>query len=484
VFHKGLLLENIKPKGRDLSTSDVFALMKLLERDWWERLWVLQEVALARNVLVYCGFDRFRFVEAISPYNMAGKLASFWCCQASQGVDRNRLPNALLRISPHAYLFVRLREPSNIKGTELMWVLSWVNRGMKVTNDRDRVYGLLSFFPRILVKEVDPNYSLSVSALYQKITFLLIRESGNLGFLGEAKIAHRTHKYTFPTWVPDLSDPDRRIHALHRHRLYSACSHRGLGAINSVGSTLYLTGAHFDTVIRSQRIDSVATKYSKATVAEFRTWHNHWQAFFHPAFQENRNSLYISGGSLEEAYWKTITIDLCGQTNNEKYYRFRRQIEDGECEYVEWLRTGGNDPTNEWSPNPNWQCHPAIEPFLFALLGLMQDQNSTLIVTERGYFGIALGDSDVRIGDQVYILGGGNLPCLLRPSQDRRMSTSDTFLLVCECYIHGIMDGEAVAGVQKTEELMLSDMLRKLMFGGPDQDPNLPLTQWKNVGLC
>src|SRR6201999_462255 len=111
----------------------------------------------------------------------------------------------------------------------------------------------------------------------------------------------------------------------------------------------------------------------------------------------------------EDAYWKTITNDLCGQPQNHNTDRFRRQIEGDEAEYVEWLRDGTQKDVYRWWSNPNWQCLPGTEPFLLALLRLMQEPGATLIVTSRGYFGVALGKSEIIIGDEVYILGGGRL---------------------------------------------------------------------------
>lgn len=55
-------------------------------------------------------------------------------------------------------------------------------------------------------------------------------------------------------------------------------------------------------------------------------------------------------------------------------------------------------------------------------------------------------------GDQVCILFGGNTPFVLRPC-------NEYYQLVGECYIHGMMDGEAMAfsndGRVKLQEFVL-----------------------------
>src|SRR5207248_7213947 len=52
--------------------QDFAAIVSLFERDYWKRLWVVQEVFNARNIVVYCG-------ERTVPWSVC-KLASkaFW----------------------------------------------------------------------------------------------------------------------------------------------------------------------------------------------------------------------------------------------------------------------------------------------------------------------------------------------------------------------------------------------------------------------
>jgi hypothetical protein len=63
-------------------------------------------------------------------------------------------------------------------------------------------------------------------------------------------------------------------------------------------------------------------------------------------------------------------------------------------------------------------------------------------VTEKGYMG--LGPSSMEEGDLVYVLSGGQVPFILRPT-----ISAEGFALVGESYIHGIMDGEAtILGIE------------------------------------
>ena len=62
-------------------------------------------------------------------------------------------------------------------------------------------------------------------------------------------------------------------------------------------------------------------------------------------------------------------------------------------------------------------------------------KNRKLARTEKGYF--VLGPKVMAVGDVVCVPFGGKLPFCLRPC-------GNCFLFVGECYVHGMVDGEAL----------------------------------------
>ena len=58
-------------------------------------------------------------------------------------------------------------------------------------------------------------------------------------------------------------------------------------------------------------------------------------------------------------------------------------------------------------------------------------------ITDQGYMGI--GSHLVEPGDKVCVLFGGSTPYIVRPT-----SIPDEYLFLGECYVHGLMDGEAI----------------------------------------
>ena len=69
-------------------------------------------------------------------------------------------------------------------------------------------------------------------------------------------------------------------------------------------------------------------------------------------------------------------------------------------------------------------------------------KNRIFAKTKKGYY--VLGPKVSQPGDVVCVLFGGKLPFCLRPLGDR-------YLLVGECYVHGLMNGEAIEMMSRKE---------------------------------
>ncbi len=66
-----------------------------------------------------------------------------------------------------------------------------------------------------------------------------------------------------------------------------------------------------------------------------------------------------------------------------------------------------------------------------------------LFFTKNGYVGP--GPTEMQPGDSIHILAGGAYPFVLRPVTN--VTRRNTFELVRDSYVHGVMDGQAVDGL-------------------------------------
>jgi hypothetical protein len=125
------------------------------------------------------------------------------------------------------------------------------------------------------------------------------------------------------------------------------------------------------------------------------------------------NATYLGKSSIVEAFVRTIVADLDGdfqRVTPSKYTRF-------------------------WEVNTKESTEWGLE-----IWTLQMSTNRRLLVTNDGYIG--LGPMKARQGDHVCILYGCSVPVILR-------EINGGFSLIGEAYVHGCMDGEALALVNE-----------------------------------
>ncbi|RAQ62744.1 hypothetical protein COH21_012863 [Aspergillus flavus] len=131
------------------------ACLRLLQRDWFSRIWVLQEVGVARCVYIMCGSV---FIN--------GRI---FC----EGLTRLRLSSDLWsRISPVAYLIhgalyrpkYQLDSRGSISIGELIGMYQYHN----ATKQHDKVYALLGLSADPITAALEPNYSLPWKEVFKQ----------------------------------------------------------------------------------------------------------------------------------------------------------------------------------------------------------------------------------------------------------------------------------------------------------------------------
>ncbi|KAH6708970.1 heterokaryon incompatibility protein-domain-containing protein [Leptodontidium sp. MPI-SDFR-AT-0119] len=142
---------------------------------------------------------------------------------------------------------------------------------------------------------------------------------------------------------------------------------------------------------------------------------------------------YIAGGSKIDAYRRTITAD---QT------RYSARVPEGECEFDPMAccdESGFN-----WFKQLEWGAYSKSfrddERAVY-----LRCLTRTFFVTHKGYFGI--GPPDIQEDDCVCILSGCSVPVVLRRDKEN-------WSFVGECFVCGIMDGEAVR-VEEVERIVM-----------------------------
>lgn len=168
------------------------------ERDWFRRLWVLQEVAVAtKDPIVICG-------EYYIPWKHIRNASKFFY---TTGLVRN---TRRVDIAWNAALMGDCREyPEHFS------LLQLLNRTIlfKSTDPRDRLfalYGLAHDTQSPSSRCVFPiDYSMPVEDLYREFTRNYIEHSGKADIL---TIESKNHMDGLPSWVADFSSPAQQSH--------------------------------------------------------------------------------------------------------------------------------------------------------------------------------------------------------------------------------------------------------------------------------
>lgn len=164
------------------SQRELEAIQKLVARSWFKRLWVRQEVTLAREAVVIAGNCTVSWTHLIS----AGAFLDTFIRlrQNSDPAFRRDLLN--------------LVEFGFIKSYEDIIDIFHACRAYKCTEDHNRVYTLLGFLSSERSLTIQPDYSKRAKNVYQNLIIQCYHHYQRLNILTLYKEAET------PSWVPDL----------------------------------------------------------------------------------------------------------------------------------------------------------------------------------------------------------------------------------------------------------------------------------------
>lgn len=180
------------------------AIHAILRRPWWTRVWIIQEITLARELVVLCGDDTISWQTLDLGINA--------CLARPFSTDFLSLAvvhyaNMLFQIR-HAVIYNKgavTQPPYSL--THLLGRFRW----SKATNARDKVYGLLGLVTSGQDNPVtNLSYTKEVEKCYRDAILDIIRSSGSLDVLqlsrkppGLSTISAQ-HALDLPSWVPYL----------------------------------------------------------------------------------------------------------------------------------------------------------------------------------------------------------------------------------------------------------------------------------------
>lgn len=189
---------------------DWLSVLSLLSRNYWRRLWIIQELALNRKKALFMCGDRRLTRQAIWQVclvcmryadDIEQQLST--ACHSSE----NPVDVSVSSVWHTAYDILTLFKLDASRDLDLDDLLD-LARKANVKDARDKVYGLLGILPHRIASHVCPDYSVkSKQDVYHEFANILLAETGLDGLL--AWCSYDVEEKV-PSWVPSWDKPFKR----------------------------------------------------------------------------------------------------------------------------------------------------------------------------------------------------------------------------------------------------------------------------------
>ncbi len=184
--------------------SALQALRRLFDREYWWRIWIVQEVTVAQRIVFYCG-DLFIDAESLCSVQQL-----FFRLSRSYGSTRDLLGRALRgdQICRNRLLFDGVEGINRWKqillSTKPRLYTCVIHHSFRDSSDpRDMIYALAALANETGQYQVEVDYSLTTREVFTNFAQLEIKTSSKLDII--ARVLPDCKTYDLPSWVPDWS---------------------------------------------------------------------------------------------------------------------------------------------------------------------------------------------------------------------------------------------------------------------------------------
>ena len=442
----------------ELSTSSSFKVIAhsmerfFKNRNYWKRLWVIQETFFAPDLQLLCGStilyrtSLLVISKVISSFTNRPKEA----CSASMLHFADSLLYTLDYAFPSEAYWLLNRNPSERLRPLYSNMISYRRR--LCTKSVDIIFALLNISQPI---NVEPDYEKSCEETFIDTTKAIIEQEQCLNMICHAAndkklpLGDRLSCLELPSFVPHyetrlqssvLLAPGLQEEEQYYHTGGPLTSeyHRNAHSMES-HRTLLISGCFWGGTLR----ETITLGLLDSKGMPLKDWPSIKKWYF-----SLRSSLGHKYNSTIIEDWRMILGDIY-MRSGDHLYNFERMSEYKEA-YE--LLVQDTEALLPWHDEPR-------SAFLNWLRGSMHD--NSIYSTERGDF--VKAHRSVQIGDEIFVARGCSVAMVLRPVSEAQVQAATGHLggtqipvreFVAGAYVHGIMDGEAIQQVNdgKIEE--------------------------------
>ncbi|KAJ3548372.1 hypothetical protein NM208_g1031 [Fusarium decemcellulare] len=478
------LLKNLLLYMGEIAETDVDwdHIVTLLGRPWFKRTWVIQEAVLPKRIKVICGDQSIpwaileRVVIAMNDYHSAG-----WAIPSYHLIN-DIFARIELMESARQARFTRIPKPDVSIVKWLLW--NWY-RGCPVYNEevprlldfiwesysflcgdpRDKIFGMLGVAGQdVSHPYVKPDYDLSAEEVFRRFVLWELQQNNNLAVLGMSSNKSQS-TFSTPSWVPDFTrlDPHNCLNGWRNRVKFHASA--------ALSSQVQISNDEMVLCLKGRAIDILHTVGDESVKDPTHVLHDNEGL---DDLDLVKKEMQVNKCMIEEA--RDIWLNAMKRSTKGSGFSlqpdsiFTKDEREGKLKVnIESL----TESLKDWQPffmtlicsrsadgKEDSDLAPAmIRAFIRLSLGVRVRENQpeamdafqarkglrTILAftrsrrfagTESGLAGYV--PMRAKKGDTVVILNGADVPFVLRKKDDGR------YLLVGECYMHGIMNGEAL----------------------------------------
>lgn len=434
-------VKNIFPSGaKDQSLP---ALAALFERDYWNRLWIVQEIFNAVSVSVYCGSSQ--------PLPWAVYQTASGVFQKHKRDLEDFLPRNNSIVSRKQYSYPQILAysgPGSLPeldalvslGDEALLEVLRACRSKLSSDPKDKVFGVLGVLGKAVREEFAVDYGKSVKDVFTDVVDFLLTTTDSLDVICEAiHFPVYISSANLPTWVPDWSHiPATSAISLSRGTDFAASK-------NSNANYKFLGDRRNLLEISAIPLGSISWHGipvgTLCTLGDYLMGFLNWRAMLNYDLGPKAGKTKVSQ-SVQEAFCET----LCFRQIPPKWKDRSRRAWMEACFHVfacliqERLPCLAIDEQLAYYADLDVGLRPE------ANRGFLQDHFGSRMMgrcfclTNEGRMG--LGTGFMAPNDEVVVPLGCSTPVLLRPEGNR-----GEYRFVGDIYVDGYMHGKAMEDV-------------------------------------
>jgi hypothetical protein len=479
------LLEAVMLTRNGFDIRSWHAVRHLFAREYWKRVWILQEIFFSNQATVICGSKRVSWRELgivqMKWEELQSEPENFYLLEEEQFkmVQLAFFSAALETISLYSLTLRKVDLPRS-----LFRLLSTTSAS-HATDPRDKIYALLGF-EEVSVLDLEPDYTKSVERVYTEFVQAYLESKYKLDILFQGGIGYGNVEpfIGLPSWVPDFRRP---VNNLHCDQFHAAEGTLAITTISKDLQQLTAPGIIYDVItdVDYSRINEqspIRTRWLDLALnhkIKHPTGIPQLQAFFRtiiaddsgfgygkPGFRDKksqRSFFNLAAGMMfqlgamaletdQSAFEARISSQVASILLEEadyiqRFFVWHQQIPASmsrQALLAPFLgdRESGQDSQIQWPEEHDDKTRGSTGAHLFISKEKFTCTNRCFFFTAKGYMGI--GCQGIQKGDVVCILLGCDMPLVIRKIEEY-------YVLVGNAYIYGLMNGEALKDIQESK---------------------------------